>query len=46
MVDDFLADRLFIYVNRECFPEDKLEEMAYSHLLEHLVSLFDKIIIS
>ena len=44
--EDFSADRLFEFVQRDCFPEDKLEEVAYSHLLEHFVLLFDKIIIS
>ena len=31
---------------KEQFPEDKLDEVAFSRLLDHLVLLFDKIIIS
>ena len=31
---------------KQCFPDDKLHEIAYSQLLNHLVNLFDKIILS
>ena len=44
--DDFLADKLFQFVPKEYFPEDKLHEVAYAQLLDHFVLLFDKIIIS
>lgn len=44
--DDFLAEKLFQFVPREYFPTEKLSEVAYSQLLDRLVLLFDKIIIS
>ena len=43
--EEFSADRLFEFVPRDCFPDSKIKEVAYSHLLDHLVLLFDKIII-
>ena len=44
--DDFMAEKLFQFVPREYFPDNKLHEIAYSQLLDHFVLLFDKIIIS
>lgn len=42
----FTADHLFRLTSREFFKDDNRHEIAYSQLLEHLVSLFDKIIMS
>ena len=44
--DDFAGDRLFALIPVECIPKQYKAEIAYSQLLDYLVQLFDRIILS